>query len=162
MNKITRFFGNAVSALLDGKVHVLLHCCNPYNAFGAGIAREIRERIPAAYDADTAFYTAANGNAEAIKGSFSTGANVYNCYGQNDVPLGRDRRQVHYGHLVNALACASVDIRERIDSGDLPADAIICFPYKFASDLAGGDWEVVLELIEGVFFDLNVHIYQLT
>ncbi|UQJ95180.1 hypothetical protein IANJMKHF_00274 [Klebsiella phage CPRSA] len=43
--------GNAVNMYLNGEGH-LIHGCNCYCNMGAGIAREIRDRIPGAFQVD--------------------------------------------------------------------------------------------------------------
>lgn len=45
--------GNLLDLAEQGKFDVIVHGCNCQNTMGSGIAKEIRERYPDAYDADT-------------------------------------------------------------------------------------------------------------
>lgn len=147
--------GNAVSALLDGEVEFLMHCCNCQNAFGSGIAKEIRERIPSAYEADTVHHRRANGS---ILGSVSTDGSVLNLYGQDyfgrKSSLMNDNfsRQLSYVALVEAMLEASKYV---------PKGSTIAVPYLMGCDRAGGDWSTVLNLMEEIFIGHKVIVYKL-
>lgn len=146
--------GNAVSALLDGEVEFLMHCCNCRNNFGSGIAKEIRERIPSAYEADTKHY---NAN-DKILGSMSTDGRVLNLYGQDyfgrKSSLMNDNfsRQLSYVALVESMLEAS---------RYAPKGSTIAVPYLMGSDRAGGKWEIVVTLLEEIFIDHKVIVYKL-
>lgn len=47
--------GNLLDLAEKGKFDIIVHGCNCQNTMGSGIAKEIRERYPDAYDADTSF-----------------------------------------------------------------------------------------------------------
>jgi O-acetyl-ADP-ribose deacetylase (regulator of RNase III) len=47
--------GNLLDLAEQGEFDVIVHGCNCQNTMGSGIAREIRERYPRAYAADTAY-----------------------------------------------------------------------------------------------------------
>lgn len=44
--------GNLVDMAAQGQFSIIIHGCNCHNTMGSGIAREIREKYPSAYDAD--------------------------------------------------------------------------------------------------------------
>ena len=46
--------GNLIDLAEQGEFDVIVHGCNCFNTMGSGIAAEIRERYPEAYEADTA------------------------------------------------------------------------------------------------------------
>lgn len=46
--------GNLLDMAEQGLFNIVIHGCNCHNTMGAGIARQIRERYPQAYDADCA------------------------------------------------------------------------------------------------------------
>lgn len=50
--------GCLLDAFDKGEVDVIGHCCNMQNTFGSGIAEDIRERYPKAYEADTVWHKA--------------------------------------------------------------------------------------------------------
>lgn len=47
--------GNLIDLAEQGEFDVIVHGCNCFNTMGSGIAKEIRERYPAAYEVDTEF-----------------------------------------------------------------------------------------------------------
>jgi O-acetyl-ADP-ribose deacetylase (regulator of RNase III) len=140
--------GNAIDALLNCEIDVLAHCANCQNTFGSGIAKEIRERLPKAYKADcdaVALDINRLGNC-----SLCSDGKVVNLYGQD--LFGRDRRQVNYGAFASALRRMKYFLLD---------DDVVGFPYRVASDRAGGDWEVIKELILWELKDHTVRFYYL-
>ena len=47
--------GNLIDLAEQGEFDIIVHGCNCLNTMGSGIAKEIRERYPQAYEADTKF-----------------------------------------------------------------------------------------------------------
>jgi O-acetyl-ADP-ribose deacetylase (regulator of RNase III) len=45
--------GDLLTLAEEGKFTIIMHGCNCHNTMGSGIARSIRERFPAAYEADS-------------------------------------------------------------------------------------------------------------
>lgn len=137
--------GNVVDALINGDVDYIAHCCNAQGVMGSGVAKEIKERVPEAY--------LAYRRSEMSLGDVSCDGGVYNLIAQ--LNYGYDgKRYVNYG----ALAACFVRMRM-----DLWVNDTIGIPYKMASDRAGGDWDVVLELIEHLVvpYVKDVVIYKL-
>lgn len=52
---LTKINGNLLDLADSGKFDIIVHGCNCFNTMGSGIAKQIRERYPDAYEADTAF-----------------------------------------------------------------------------------------------------------
>lgn len=50
---LKRIKGNLIDLAEQGEFDVIVHGCNCLNTMGSGIAREIKDRYPGAYDADT-------------------------------------------------------------------------------------------------------------
>jgi len=61
--------GNLIDLAEAGEFHIIVHGCNCLNTMGSGIAREVRERHPGAYEADTALSREieADGNSQVQK-----------------------------------------------------------------------------------------------
>lgn len=141
--------GNLIDALLlNNEVDFIFHCCNCQNNFGSGIAKEIRERIPEAYVADTTLHKEMGGN---ILGIFSYEADVFNLYGQEYYGYYGDHfkntgRQINYGAYASALTKALDFIRSECNFH--PSGVRLGFPYEIGSDRAGGDWEIIKEITE--------------
>ena len=129
--------GNAVDALIAGNVDFLIHCCNAQGVMGSGIAKEIKQRIPAAFKAYKQGIDFCDNKMISSLGSTSLGGQVINIVGQEF--YGADgKRYVNYGALAQGLT----DIISYLDE-----DNVVAVPYKMASDRAGGDWDIVLELL---------------
>lgn len=143
---ITYKDGNAVSALIDGEIDCLLHVCNNKGVMDSGIALEIKNRIPDAY---TAYKYALCELGIVSQGKCNTGGTVLNMVAQNG--YGKGIRHLNYGALAYCLESVSY----------FPADKVIGVPYKMGADRAGGDWEIVLELVEYFLKDFNVVVYKL-
>lgn len=152
---ITYKKGDLVEAAKKGEVDVLAHCANCFNTMNSGIAKQIRQEFPEAYDADLA----------SVRGSFAKLGGytyalhpindykflvIFNLYGQ--YVYGYDgKRYVEYDALAKCFRSLSrlVSTTEKIG---MP---------KLGCGLAGGDWEVVEPLINLYLQDHNVIIYEL-
>lgn len=150
--------GDVVQALVDGEVGYLLHCCNCQNNFGSGIAKTIKEVLPDAYKLDCTF-TKRGRNFLGNVGKSDSG--VLNLYGQEYYGhIGdyykKHKRQGNYGAIAKGF--------NRIAS-TLPYtqhNNTIAIPYKFASDRAGCDWNIIEELIEAILApEFDIVIYHL-
>jgi O-acetyl-ADP-ribose deacetylase (regulator of RNase III) len=123
---------------------------------GGGIARLIAERYPAAQKADN---KTVRGRKEKL-GSFTyaevkLNKYIFNLYGQYE--FGGNVRNTNYEALYKGLE----SIKTFINDFDIKK---VVIPYKLASGLAGGDWNVVKAMIYSVFeneSDLNVVICRI-
>lgn len=140
--------GNLLDAFDRGDINVIGHVVNCQHKMNSGIAKSIRERYPVVYD----FYMETNCKLGLCR-SISWGHGIVcNLYAQEY--FGYDgRRYLNYGALAENLSHMSKHV---VSSGSL-----IGFPYKMGSDRAGGDWNIVLEMIEFYFKDHEVKIYKL-
>lgn len=148
--------GDAVEALEDGEINVLMHITNCQGVMGSGIAKQIKEAFPKVFKSYREAYDAG----EAVLG-FVLGVHVspskdfrqvLNIHAQEK--YGSDKRHLNYGALSRAL-CKIAEHYKGIHG------ISIGVPYKMGCDRAGGDWEIVLEMIEFFFKDFNVKVYQL-
>ena len=153
--------GDAITALQQAQLNgntgtYLVHCCNAQGVMGSGIARSIKERIPEAYTEYKHHLEDAKLSNTSPMGSFSYGGNVINLIAQENYgrdPHNRGTRQVHYGYLAMALRKAAVLF------SDYDEDRTLIVPYKMCCDRAGGDWNVVVELLEVAFEGWTVEVY---
>jgi len=146
MSKIIK--GNVVDALLNKDIDYLLHCCNCQNNFGSGIAKEIKERVPSAYDVDKKRHVLSDGE---LLGhcsiDYKTGVvNIYaqEFYGYYGDWFKQRSRQVNYGALSSSL----MFFINQHNNGSGRLGNTVGLPYKFGSDRAGGDWDTVKEIVE--------------
>ena len=163
MNNIKIVKGNAVDALMNGKIDYLIHQTNCQGKFAGGIAGEIRKRLPAAYDAYMTCYnryTFLQGKKHIPLGEISQGGGVINLHSQ--LYYGYDKkRYTNYG----AMAAGLQDIFHYLSNYDerQQKDIAVGIPFGIGCGLGGGDWEIVYELIEHCLapFVKEVTIYKL-
>jgi O-acetyl-ADP-ribose deacetylase (regulator of RNase III) len=134
--------GNLIDLAEAGEFDMIVHGCNCQNVMGSGIAKEIRERYPMAYDADT-LATEQWKKPIAKLGNFSTYATVgkgkpfiiVNAYTQvNFSPRGIDHFEYESFYLI---------LRKLAELGEVRFG----FPY-IGMGLAGGDKQRIFGLLE--------------
>jgi O-acetyl-ADP-ribose deacetylase (regulator of RNase III) len=126
--------GNLIDLAEQGNFDVIVHGCNCLNTMGSGIAKEIRERYPEAYAADTAHGNNIKlGNwSEADAGTFT----IVNAYTQiNFMPRGIDHFEYESFQL----------ILEKLTTQY--AGKNFGFPY-IGMGLAGGDKDRIIAMLE--------------
>lgn len=150
--------GCVVEAFKGGKYIALLHQANCFNTMNSGVAKAIREQLPAAYDADC---MTVKGDVRKL-GTFSHAAFlelsgfVVNLYGQYN--YGKDGKK--YTQVVNLeKALAGFADRFRV-SGELGLK--VCMP-RLGCGLGGADWDTELvPMIERQLISrgFKVHVYD--
>lgn len=125
----------------------IVHQCNCFHTMGAGIAKQIRDRYPEAYDADR---ETKYGDKEKL-GTFSVATIknsplklVYNLYGQH-----------HYGRVGRNTSYDAVDhglekIKIHAISNGLTKLGV---PHRMGCNLGGGNWDVVKAMLRVFFGD---------
>ena len=139
---------NAVDYLLNLKgspTTPLLHAVNCQGVMGSGIAKEIKERIPSAYENYRESYATNDLKLGTITYSDEDTPWVVNMAAQEF--YGTEKRHLNYGALA---ACLGQLALERFDSRP------IIVPYLMGCGLAGGDWEIVEEMLDFFFDDVIV------
>lgn len=146
--------GCIFEAFEKGEINYLVHQVNCQGKMG-GLAGEVKRRYPVVYEHyidmfHTKLPSPLLGEYQEVR--VYPEKYVVNIFGQDNI--GTHKRQTNYGALAQALIGWRDDhyIAER---------EVIGFPYKFGSGLGGADWNIVLEIIEFIFRDYNVKIYQL-
>lgn len=142
------------------------HCANCRHTFGSGLALQIKQLFPAAYEADGEAYRAALGiapnediAAEGMLGEFSVadvgdGCKIVNIYAQKD--YGRERRQLNYEALYSALN----ELRNALEKAHHEGRAhSLGLPYRLGSDRAGGTWSIVESMIRALFEESPIPVY---
>ena len=149
--------GNVVTAVMNQEIDYLLNQVNGQDVYGAGIAREIGDKLPRAKQA----YHAKIRNfkklgIEAPYGLVWKESGVIHLLGQRE--YGRDKRYTNYGALAKGFEGLRYLPFEKPIS-----ECVLGIPHGLGCGLGGGDWEVVLELIEHcvVPYWKDVYIYEL-
>ena len=136
--------------VLNSGEHVIVHGCNCFNTMGSGIAKQIKKRYPKAYTVDQ---VTKKGDRTKL-GRFSHAiiddhdVIIVNAYTQ--YRYGRDKVYVDYDALKTAMDRICLDM----------PPGIIAMP-KIGCGLAGGDWDVVSEILESVSkkYNRTFHVY---
>jgi O-acetyl-ADP-ribose deacetylase (regulator of RNase III) len=122
---------------------------------GAGVAFAIAKKWPEVYDADKQtprgdYKKLGTIGVVKLKNPEKNIKYVINQYSQHT--FGRDRRYTNYEAFYNCL----VHIRETCEK--MEDVKTIGFPYKIGCNLAGGNWKIVVNMIETVFEDSSLDV----
>jgi len=146
--------GDLLDALDNRDVDVIGHIVNCQGVMGSGIAKSIKQRYPSVYEIyfNTCLKSEDKSNLLGLaEGCYIAKQKwVYNLHAQLD--YGTYKRQLNYGAIAECLIRMAYEADPRCYIG---------FPFKMGSDRAGGDWTIVLEMIEFYFKDHSVKIYKL-
>lgn len=140
--------------LFKSDVDVLVHGCNCWNTFGAGIALQVAKLYPEAYDEDL---KTIRGDKNKL-GTYTkwTGKNFYN---ERDVTIINAYTQYYANAKIKPLdydALEKVMIKIKKDFKDNK----IAMP-KIGAGLAGGDWNKISAIINNVFNEKEILVYAL-
>ena len=143
--------------LLASDCTVIGHQVNCLNTMGAGIARQIKRLYPHAYLADCATKSGDRSKLGLAIGVPCLDTNlsqvtIWNIYGQYD--LGGKVVQTEYKALEKGLKTMADYYK---DADPYPR---IGFP-KIGCGLAGGNWTVVADILNRVFTDRAIYVYEL-
>ena len=158
-------FDSIIGVIKTSKVTtniIVPHVCNNVNVFGGGFTASIDKYFPivkANYNmlgnksklGYTEFVIAKNNPSNNSKIIFA------NMISQNKTINKNNNRPINYAALVTCM----LGVRDQIMSlkKDNESTNQIHAP-KFGSGLAGGDWKFIEKLIEDIWFDIPVYIYQ--
>lgn len=140
--------------LLNAEQNIIVHQVNCRGVMGSGVAKAIRDKYPEAYrrylqmyraSLDSKFSDPLLGQAQLITIDDKT---IVNLFGQDNY-LPRGTTQTSYDALVIGFNEIKSSTKE-----DLAMPKIGC-------GLGGGDWKIVSAIIESVFDDRDVYIYEL-
>lgn len=137
-----------------------IHQANCCSRMKSGVAAQIVERYPEAYKADKNSPLTKDeklGKFTYAKGK--DGKYVFNLYGQKEY-FPREG-QTDYDAFESGFRSILDYTKELEENGE---EIKIGLPYKIGSDLAGGLWERVYEIIERVADEkqVDIHIYKYT
>jgi O-acetyl-ADP-ribose deacetylase (regulator of RNase III) len=153
-----------VGDLLESDCNVMVHCCNCFCAFGAGIALQIRHKFPEAYEADqntTRGDMAKLGTYEMVscvdrsqRHGDVTVVNLYGQYNYGGRGVKRGGRQVDYVALERAIGGLANQLESWRDRPKIGMPRLGC-------GLAGGKWSVVGGILLRNFKDQDIYVYDL-
>ena len=142
------------------KICFIVHQVNCQGVMGSGLAKKIKEVYPRVYKE----YKEALNNGTVSLGSAQIVfvvdtkkkiMHVVNLFAQDK--YGRDKQYTDYEALKTSLINLKDNIR---DLAYLPDRVIIRIPYMMGCGLGGGDWNIVLSIINEVFekslYEVNI------
>ena len=161
---ITYVKGDLLQALKNEDVDFIIHCCNSKGVMGSGIAKQIKEEFPDAYECYQESYNDYLLFKDNFLGTIAVSdSGVINLVGQESFGT-RKIRYCNYGAIAKGLSEVThlIPLTPFFESINFTRKIRVGIPYKFASDRAGGDWNIILELITGMLTPhLEVYIYHL-
>lgn len=145
--------GNLLDLFDAGEFNVIAHGCNCFCTMGSGIAAQIRQRYPRAYEVDN-IYSGNPGDINKL-GGFTKCARdltidsgmIYNLYTQYE--FGGDKVHLNYDAL--ALCLYKLNFEQKGKRVGLP---------MIGCGLAGGDPVIVKEIIENRLTDCDVTLVE--
>lgn len=132
--------------LFDAPIDILAHGCNCQNVFGSGVALQVKETFPEAYEEYIQTKKGDStklGNIQLVKVADSGIQWVCNMFTQDS--FGYDGKK--YTNL-EALWCCLEKLSTIANT-----NLVIGIPYKLCSDRGGAPWSVVLAMINHFFAD---------
>lgn len=136
--------GNLVDAFSNGEIKVLMHQCNCFCNFGAGIAKEIKKKFPYAYytDCETKKGDKSKLGTSSVCLVEEDEGFICNIYGQYHWKPEKGKRIcTEYNHLESGLRNTLDYLTGYDENMTIGIPLIGC-------GLAGGDWKVVSKIIE--------------
>ncbi len=137
--------GDAVKALKNCDVDVLLHVTNDAGVMGSGIALQIKHDIPDAYEAYKEIHTIG----EISFGVDCGGGFVINMTAQTSYGQAGSGRFLNYGALSKCLNDVYEFCKTQYDYDEYKK-VKIGVPVRMGAFRAGGDWEIVKEMVDFV------------
>ena len=155
-------------------ITAIAHSCNTRMIMGGGIAKQIKNRYPQAYQADVDYIDDEydhNGQFKHPLGKFSKAeinskflpnnkGYIYNMY--NQAGIGDDSRQVNYEKFWESLKRVEHDLHTmniNKDQYDGSSPPVLGLPYGISCGLAGGSWRIIKAMIEDIFLDSPIKCY---
>ena len=166
----------------DNEVVIIPHCCNDLGVMGAGVALALKKKWPLVYNNYIVALNELKAEKRSLLGSISCHIQddgivgpasenpristiIYNMIGQQGTVSADNPKPVKYWALAKAMLAIKnrcANIRETWDwyPGWKPVPVI--HTPKFGSDLAGGDWNFILELIREIWLEngIDVVVYE--
>jgi hypothetical protein len=156
-----------VSGDHTGSTVFVPHICNNVDLFGAGFAAQVSERYPAVkanyHLLGKSFLKSNLGHCQIIKvyeqQKYKHKLYFANMIAQNGTPGMNNARPLNYLALVKSMVSLSNYIKNNTAFLQKTEKVEIHAP-KFGSGLAGGNWNFVCDLIEDIWGDFDVYIYN--
>lgn len=143
------------------------HVCNNVDLFGAGFAASISEKFPIVKEnyhmLGKTFLKNNMGHCQIMKvfenKEYEHKIYAVNMIAQNGIPSTKNTRAINYLGLVKSMNTLSRFIKS--ETGFLKkSENIEIHTPKFGSGLAGGNWNFISDLIEDIWGEFDVYVYN--
>lgn len=141
--------------ILQSDKDITGHQVNCLGIMGAGLAKQIKDKYPDTFIEYKKICDNNKENKTELMGRVymahnSDGKIIANIFSQLDV--GRNERKTDYKKLKVGLKKVCKYAKENNHS--------VALPYKIGCGLAGGNWNIVYKIIDSVFDDYEVTLYE--
>ena len=148
---------------MNGRTVIIPHVCNNINLFGAGFAKQISDYYPIV---KANFHLLGNksklGTIQFVVADIEKKYNhkiiFANMIAQNKTIGPNNKRPLNYAALVCCMNQIKSYIKDLEKSPEI--SKIEIHSPKFGSGLAGGNWNFISDLIEDIWNDIPVYIYN--
>jgi len=138
--------------LLEATENIIAHGCNCSGGFGSGVAGQIAKKWPVAKDYYLASHVDGYGLGSVQMVPIGTNKWVANCRTQKAY-LPRGICHADY----SAIESAMMSLREYAETFN---NSSIAIP-KIGAGLAGGDWAIIERIINYIFDNYDITVYEL-
>jgi len=148
--------------ILTSTADVICHQVNCKGVMGAGLAKQIRNKYPNVYD-HYKWHCETFGQTSGVKSSLL--GNIILDFGKDidsgkqiiaslfaQDGYGRDKRYTDYEALRKGLKCLSLFLGGHENT--------IAIPYQMGCGLGGGDWNVVLPIVEEELASYTIEVWK--
>lgn len=139
--------GDLLEAFTDGKLDVMVHGCNCFHVMGAGIAKQIASKYPAALIADMETVKGSIDKLGGFSESYEGVGLIINAYTQHRYGRGR---QIDYRAIRQCFRAVKKQYGNSNNKFGIP---------KIGAGLGGGDWERIKTIIEEEMKDEDITLY---
>jgi len=155
---------NRVFAESNGCSVIIPHVCNNIGVFGGGFTGAIDKLYPIVKNnyemLTTAFFHKNPGHTQFItvltNHSNKNKLIFANMIAQNGIIGPKNKRPINYAFLVKSMVNIKAYIKNQFDSDN----SVELHCPRFGSGLAGGNWSFIHNLIEDIWEDIPVYIYN--
>ncbi|AXN57904.1 hypothetical protein KASHIRA_02630 [Serratia phage vB_SmaM-Kashira] len=160
--QIGDLFPHAYASVLEGHPTVVAHCCNCFNTMKSGIAPLVAKNFPEAESVDKLTTKGDRGKLGTTTEAFSQGILVFNLYGQFGYWKRREgKMDLEYPALDSALGQMAASIHAKCRVNDIRPNEVKVLLPMIGAGLAGGDWNVISQLIEKNLGKFSVTVFKL-
>jgi len=149
--------GDLIKLAKQGNFDIIAHGCNCFNTMSAGIAKQIKEEIPEAYEADNKTMKGdidklGNYSAAWVNNDLHRIFGVINCYTQYHYGKNHtDGKENTFDYEAFTLCMRKINHQFHSIRIGMPL---------IGSGLAGGDWNKIKKIIEHELKDVDVTIVK--